>query len=228
MSNNEEVNRVLLLLLQKDLMVPRALRILVAALLLTACGQHALPSRPDPDRLELRPGDAIRVTVWRMPELSGEFMVQRDGTLAHPLFKNTQVARIPFEQAEEAITRLVAGFQTNPDVLIEPLISIGVGGEVNRPNLYLLRPAAPLTEAVAMAGGTTDRARQDRVVLIRNHRRITVPLFDAGAGLRTGGLQSGDQVYVERRRSVFREIIAPVITLAGATAAIVNAVLRNQ
>ena len=33
----------------------------------------------------LRPGDALRITVWRQPEFSGDFVVNPDSTVAHPL-----------------------------------------------------------------------------------------------------------------------------------------------
>ena len=33
----------------------------------------------------LRPGDALRITVWRQPEFSGDFVVNPDSTIGHPL-----------------------------------------------------------------------------------------------------------------------------------------------
>jgi hypothetical protein len=53
--------------------------------------------------------------------------------------------------------------------------------------------------------------------------------------LRRGGdnaartlVRSGDQILVERQRAVFREIVTPVLTVLGAAAAIVTAVLNSR
>ena len=51
----------------------------------TAAGQQA------PAVFTLKPGDMVRVTVWRKPELSGDFRVLADGSIAHPLYQAINV-----------------------------------------------------------------------------------------------------------------------------------------
>jgi hypothetical protein len=68
---------------------PRSLAFpLFLALLLGWTGPGALWAQDgplDPREMELRPGDVIRIQVWRQPELSGEFFITADdGASATP------------------------------------------------------------------------------------------------------------------------------------------------
>lgn len=183
---------------------------------------------PNAEALVLRPGDAVRISVWRNAELSGEFVIASDGTLTHPLYRTLRVAGISLPEAESRLQAFLQRFESSPQFVLEPLLRVSVSGEVNRPNLYTLRPETSVSQAVALAGGPTDRARRDRIRLIRDHNVVDIDLSDVGSGATRLLIRSGDEILVERRRAVFREYIAPVITVAGATAAIVNAVLRAR
>ena len=176
----------------------------------------------------LRPGDVMRVTVWRRPELSGEFVVATNGALAHPLFRTLVVAGVPLDSVEERLRALLERYEVNPQFVVEPLLRIAIGGEVGRPNLYTLHPETSVSEAIALAGGPTERGRSDQVRLTRNGQPILLDLTRPDGGHALMRLVSGDQLVVERRRSMFREYIAPAITVTGATAAILNVILRND
>jgi protein involved in polysaccharide export with SLBB domain len=187
----------------------------------------ALP-RPAIDSVALTPGDVVRITVWRKPELSGEFVVTSQGYVAHPLYREVQVAGVSLGVAEARLRTFLEKYEANPQFVIEPLLRIAVGGEVRQPNLYTVRPETSVSQAVALAGGPTERARRDQLRLVRDNREVTVDLrrVDAsGAGMR---VHSGDQILVERDRAVFREVVAPVIGLAGAVAAIVSVILYSS
>jgi len=43
----------------------------------------------------LRPGDVLRINVWRHPELSGDFVVAPDSTLVDPVYQVVKVAGHP-------------------------------------------------------------------------------------------------------------------------------------
>ena len=110
----------------------------------------------------LNPGDVVRITVWRKPELSGDFVVARDGTLSHPLLREVHVTGIPVELVDARIREFLTTLEANPQFVIEPLLRVAVSGEVRTPNLYNLRPETSISQAVAVAGGTTERGRRDR------------------------------------------------------------------
>lgn len=178
------------------------------------------------DSLVLRPGDALRITVWRNPELSGEFAISGDGSITHPLYRNVHVTGIPLIAAESRVRTFLLRLENNPEFVVEPLLHVAIGGEVVRPNLYTLRPETSVADAVALAGGPTDRGRRDRIRLLREGRESVLDLTKPQAGMAAMPIRSGDQILVDRKRAVFRETLGPIITVAGATAAILNVILR--
>ncbi len=66
-------------------------------------------------------------------------------------------------------------FEVDPQFVLEPLYRVSVIGEVRTPNLYSVQPGVTVAQAVAMAGGRTDRSRS-RAVLTRDSRQTTVDL----------------------------------------------------
>jgi protein involved in polysaccharide export with SLBB domain len=202
------------------------------ALLMTAgfaaptLGQSPAPAfRQSPsDATLLQAGDVVRITVWRKPELSGEFVVAPDGSLTHPLYRTVRVTDVPFPTVEQRVLTFLARFEENPQFVVEPLLRVSVGGEVHRPNLYNLRPETSISQAVAIAGGATERGRSDEVYLFRAGTQQVLNLTTAGGRL---PIRSGDEIMVGRRRAFFREVVAPVIGVIGAAAAVANVVRRN-
>jgi len=219
--------------------VPNAIRtsvrILLAALVIAGAISLAAPVRAQAPATAaassttmLNPGDVVRITVWRKPELSGDFVVARDGTLSHPLLREVRVTGIPVELVDARIREFLMTLEANPQFVIEPLLRVAVSGEVRTPNLYNLRPETSISQAVAVAGGTTERGRRDRVVLVRQNRELVVNLRrpdETGAGML---IRSGDQIMVEQGTSLWRDVIGPTVSILGATAAIVSVILYNR
>ena len=176
----------------------------------------------------LAPGDVVRITVWRKPELSGEFPVTGNGTIAHPLYRDVPVTGVPIGTVEARLRGFLAKFEANPQFVVEPLLRVAVGGEVRTPNLYNLRPETSVSQAVALAGGPTERGRRDRLRLVRGGSDLIVDLrrVDAtGAGM---PIRSGDQITVEQTPAVFRDYVAPIVSVLGGVAAIVSVILYNS
>lgn len=183
--------------------------------------QPAPPSQPT-----LRAGDALRVSVWRSPEMSGEFTIGVDGTVSHPLYRELNVAGKTMPQIETAFRTLLGRLNATPQFVIEPLVRVSVGGEVRSPNLYTVTPLTTLAQAVALAGGTTERGKLERVRVFRNGTELLVDLKRPEAGLAQQPVESGDQIFVDRRTSVFRDFIAPAGSIVAALAAVANIVLK--
>ena len=207
-------------------------RCCVASLALLVAGAIAVPMQAQSTSGEeatlLRAGDAVRITVWRQPELSGEFVVAADGSLTHPLYRTVRVTGVPLSQIEQRVQAFLGRFAENPQFVVEPLLRVTVGGEVARPNLYNLRPEMSIAQAVALAGGATERGRADQVHLLRGGTRRVLDLTNPESEGARLPIRSGDEIIVARRRAVFREVVAPVMTVIGAIAAITNVALRNR
>lgn len=198
-----------------------AICILALAAPVEARGQETVPAPT------LQPGDAVRIEVWRQPELSGEFMIGEDGHIEHPLYRVISVRGLDFASAEARIGELLSRYESQPQFVIQPLLKVSVGGEVRQPSLYRLPPTTSIAEAIALAGGATERGQLDQVRLFRGGREVEVDLTLPEAGLAQQPVRSGDQIYVNRRVSIFRDYIAPAGGILAAVAAIVNFATRN-
>lgn len=202
-------------------------RALLASLVLSLLVPLGLVAQEIPSSaLVLRPGDAVRISVWRQPELSGEFTISEAGTIQHPLYREIEVTGVPVEVARERVRAYLSRLEEAPQFVVEPLLRVSVGGEVRQPSLYRLSPGTSVAQAVAMAGGVSDRGNLERVRLFRDGEELEVDLTSPQAGLAQSSIRSGDQIFVARRVSLFRDYIAPAGSIVAATAAILNILLN--
>jgi protein involved in polysaccharide export with SLBB domain len=186
--------------------------------------RHVPASAPRTADAAVQPGDVVRITVWRKPELSGDFRIAEDSAIAHPLYRTVRIVGLSLPAAREQIAAFLRGFDADPQFVVEPLLRVTVRGEVVRSNVYSLAPSTTLAQALALAGGPSDRGRRDRVLLVRGQSATPVLLTGASA---SGLVRSGDELVVERQRSVFREVVTPTFTIVGALAGVVSIILRS-
>jgi polysaccharide export outer membrane protein len=83
----------------------------------------------------------------------------------------------------------------NPSIEVIVLRRILISGEVANEGVYPVDPTMSLVEALALAGGPTPTAKDDRVILIRGDSEVEIDLDDPPA-VRNLALQSGDQLLV--------------------------------
>jgi polysaccharide biosynthesis/export protein len=180
---------------------------------------------PRTDPVTLSPGDSVRITVWRKPEFSGDFIVGPDGSITHPLYRTVRVGGVPFTTAEANLRTFLARFEQDPQFVVEPLVRVAVSGEVGRPQVFAVRPETSIAEAVAQAGGPTQFGQRDRVRVLRRQadggqRELQVNILDSDGGASAVRVHSGDQIVVDRRRSFFREVFLPGLSVIGSVASI--------
>ena len=206
----------------------RRLIVLASAIVPTLCGgatnglSAQEPSPASTASLVLRPGDLVRIAVWRKPELSGDFLIGADSTLKHPLYREVRVAGLSAAAAREQIALYLRALESNPQVSIEPLVRVSVGGEVRNPNLYTLSPETSVSQAVALAGGPTERGRLDQVRLVRDGRLTMLDLSAPDATILATPVASGDQISLQRRSAVFRDYGLPAFNVLGGLAAVLG------
>ena len=186
---------------------------------------------PTAEQVTLAPGDSIRVVVWRKPEMSGDFIVGPDGTITHPLYQSVRVGGIPFATAQINLRNFLARFEQDPQFVAEPLIRVAVSGEVGRPAMYAMRPETSIPEAVAQAGGPRETGNKNRVLVLRKdasgqQRQFYVSLIEPGPATSALRVHSGDQILVERKKSFFKDIFMPALSVIGSAASIYLVVTR--
>jgi polysaccharide export outer membrane protein len=186
--------------------------------------REGLPPESTSDALN--PGDMVRITVWRKPELTGDFLVGTDGRIRHPLYQNVQIAGLPIAAVTEQLRTFLATYETNPQMVVEPLYRVGIGGEVRQPSLYPLPPETSIGQAVALAGGATERGHLDQVRLIRGNREFLLDLTRPDSTANRTRVQSGDQIIVPRRGNALRDVVGPVASIAAAIATVLTFALK--
>lgn len=150
----------------------RLATILAALALALACPPAAAQTTPPERPLEytLGAGDRVAVTVFRHADLSGEFTVDGGGRITLPLIGEIQVFGLTVRETEvEIVSRLKPDYLKNPRVSVQMLNyrPFYIIGEVKQPGSYAYVEGLTVVQAVALAGGFTYRAKQDKVLIQR-------------------------------------------------------------
>jgi protein involved in polysaccharide export with SLBB domain len=200
----------------------RLLLPLVAVLLALAAAHPARAAAQAADSAFLRPGDVLRLVVFRQPELSGEFAVSAEGTLQHPLLSEVRVVGVSRAAIRQRLREALTPYVRDPSFVFDYLYRVAVTGEVRLPNLLTLSPETTLGQAVATAGGVTEYGRLDRVRLVRDGREMVVNLQAPDPAVAAMRVHSGDQIRVPRRTNVLRDYVGPFASIVAAAAAVVT------
>jgi len=120
----------------------------------------------------LGPLDKVRVTVFQVADLSGDFQVDAAGNIQFPLIGSVPAqGKTPTELRDEVSRLLSARYLNNPDVQVavveQSQQTITVDGAVNEPGVLPIRGATTLMRAVALANGMTEDANPARVLVFR-------------------------------------------------------------
>jgi polysaccharide biosynthesis/export protein len=175
--------------------------------LLTVAAGAAFASPPD-QPYTVKPGDTLRVSVWKEPELQHQVLVEPDGTFAFPLCGQIDAHDKTVEQLQQEITQHLARYITDPVVTVSLFKIAGnrvyVIGQVTKPGAFIVNPRVDVMQAIAMAGGTTPFASLGNIKIIRqiaNGQQEALP-FNYNAVIRGNDLdqnvtlEAGDVVVV--------------------------------
>ena len=122
---------------------------------------------------QLGVGDIIAIKVYGEPNLKGTFQIYPNCLIQFPLIKDVKVCgRTPGEIRTDIAIRLHKKyFQARPSVSIKVeqynSKKIHVLGQVKKAGRFTYSPGLTLIQAIAMAGGFTDRAAAADTRLIR-------------------------------------------------------------
>jgi polysaccharide biosynthesis/export protein len=164
----------------------------------------------------LGPGDLVRVTVFRNPDLTTEARVSENGTIAFPLIGEVRVTGLtPAQLGSRISAKLRDGrFVVNPEVTVALAQvnsrQVAVLGAVNKPGRYPIDSLnSRLTDFLAAAGGIAVPG-SDHVTLVSTQDGRTLKRdIDLNAIFRDGDLSQnaelkpGDTIYVEKAPMVY-------------------------
>lgn len=176
--------------------------------------------RPSDDsQYRLGPGDKLRVTVFNEADLSGEFALDGQGFIRLPLVGQVAAAGQTSSSLETRIAEAFVGggFLLNPRVSVEIVAyrPFYIIGEVAKPGEYAYVHAMTVPNAIALAGGYTDRAVQSRVWVRRQGESVERELR-ADESTR---IYPGDVIRVERTAYwALMTLLSPLISPFATTA----------
>jgi len=171
---------------------------LIASVLYGQTGQTTSPAAPSsqatPDKSDsatakahddtyiIGEDDVLSINVWKEAEISRSVPVRSDGKISLPLVGEVQAAGNTPMKLEQDITAKLKSYIAEPEVtvIVQQANSqkFNILGMVNKPGLYAITSSPTVLDAIAMAGGFRDFAKQKSIYVLRensNGTRMRIP-----------------------------------------------------
>jgi len=180
-----------------------------------AAGKQAGETKAEGSRAEhsdtsyvIGANDVLVVSVWKEPDISRSVSVRSDGKISLSLVGELQASGQTPRQLEQEITKRLRSYISEPEVTVIVTASnsqrVNIMGMVSRPGAYLLTSSTTVLDAIAMAGGFKDFAKQKSIYVLRQaldgtQKRIPFNYRDVIKGKNPEQnirLQAGDTVVV--------------------------------
>ena len=145
--------------------------VVLGLLLLSGCAHRTAQVDNSDQPYRIGREDVLDVAVWRDADLSRTLPVRPDGFISLPMVGEVRAeGRTPNELADELREALKAYVQEpRVTVIVREVNSsrVFITGEVANPGAYPLRGRVSILQAIALAGGFTDFADRDCIVVLR-------------------------------------------------------------
>ena len=151
----------------------------------------------DADNYTLGPGDMIVIQVFGEDELKLETQLTDSGTVNYPFLGTIKVTGMTIKQVEQHVYQGLKG-----DFFVEPNVFVGIvqyrpfyiHGEVKKPGGYPYQPGMTVNQAIALAGGMTERASRDKIFISREGDKNNTQ-----TGSLASRISAGDTITIEQR-----------------------------
>ena len=134
---------------------------------------HVAPTSAVPanENFMIGAGDVLSINVWKEEQLTRSVPVRSDGRISLPLVGEIQASgRTPKELENELRTKL-KDYVSEPEVtvIVQEIKSqkFNVLGMVMKPGSYALANPTTVLDAIALAGGFRDFAKQKAIYVLR-------------------------------------------------------------
>ena len=117
--------------------------------------------------------DVLAINVWKEPDVSRTVPVRSDGKISLPLAGEVQASGETPKQLETALAAKLQSFISEPEVtvIVTEVRSqkFNILGMVSKPGSYPLTNASTVLDAIAIAGGFRDFAKQKSIYVLRQN-----------------------------------------------------------
>jgi polysaccharide biosynthesis/export protein len=201
--------------------------VITSALLLGVAGTAAQAPAPATVSLtRLKPGDVVRVWVWRDSAYSGEFAVTANGMVVLPRMGELKVTDLTSQQLRDTVVATLSKYLNHRSIEVTFRTRVNILGSVRNPNLYFVDETMTIADALALAGGAEREGKQDEVSLFRDGNRINTNITRR-MRIADLSLQSGDQLFVPEKSWFARNTPVVAALISGAATMAVAFIVRN-
>lgn len=134
----------------------------------------ATANKPHDDTFTIGNGDRLSISVWKQPDLSRSLPVRSDGKISLPLIGEVVATGQTPLKLEEEITTKLRPYLAEPEVtvIVEQINSekFNILGRVAKPGSYPLVNPTTVLDAIALAGGCRDFAKQKDIYILRRQQ----------------------------------------------------------
>ena len=133
----------------------------------------ATDSKAHDDTFIIGANDVLAVNVWKEAEISRAVPVRSDGRISLPLVGEVQASGRTPRQLEQEIAKRLENYISEPEVtvIVQQINSqkFNVLGQVAKPGSYPLANSPTVLDAIALAGGFRDFAKQKSIYVLRKN-----------------------------------------------------------
>jgi polysaccharide export outer membrane protein len=141
--------------------------------------ESAAASEARPEALYvIQPNDLLEIFVWKEPELTRKVLVRPDGRISFPLVQDMQASGISPGELRDRIEGKLKEYLTAPNVtvIVDAIQSyrIYVVGKVQKPGALVVEKPVTVLQALALAGGFQDFAKDSEITVIRTYAKENI------------------------------------------------------
>ena len=148
----------------------------------SSAAQTPAPKEPSEARLEplytIQPNDMLEIFVWKEPELTRKVLVRPDGRISFPLVQDLRAAGISPGELKAQIEDRLKEYLKSPNVtiIVDAINSyrVYVVGKVQKPGSLTIEKPITVLQALALAGGFQDYAKDAEMTIIRNYGKENI------------------------------------------------------
>jgi polysaccharide export outer membrane protein len=164
-------------------------------------------AKPHDNSFVIGNDDVLAINVWKEPDISRSIPVRSDGKISLPLVGEVQAAGLTPLKLEKDIAGKLKNYISEPEVtvMVQQVNSqkFNILGQVARPGSYVIANSTTVLDAIALAGGFRDFAKQKSIYVLRQggagDSRIPFNYKDVSQGKNMSQnikLQPGDTIIV--------------------------------
>lgn len=115
--------------------------------------------------------DVLDISVWKNADLSRVVNVRPDGKISLPLIGDIKAGGLTPNQLKNEITARLKAYQETAvvSVIVAAVNSyrVFIVGEIRTPGTYLLKNKTTVLQAISLAGGFTQFASKNKIMVVR-------------------------------------------------------------